>query len=259
MLRARRIGSAWPLARTRTAWSRGAAPAGDPPTDLGGDPVRLVRPRREDLEPDRRRGDAARRVARSRLTIPVRTSRRSGSLNRISRYAASRMGALRAVVPPEDDRPCPDVAVLEGEDVVDGGAAEGVDRLVVVPDDRHVAVLVGQERRRARPARGSCPGTRPRAGTEAPGDRGPGRGGGPHEPQRQGDLVAEVDAAVLGHAVADTWRRRGPARADARPARAAARGIVGRSPHPRRRAAASATSRGLGRHSVGVGLVVRRD
>ena len=46
-LRLRRIGSAWPFARTRTAMVARARPGRDAPADLGGDPVRLLAVRRE--------------------------------------------------------------------------------------------------------------------------------------------------------------------------------------------------------------------
>ena len=85
MLSARRIGSAWPLARTRIGVVARRGAALDPPADLGGDPVGLLRAGREDLEADRRRRRRRRAAARSRLTIPARTSSRSGSLNRMSR------------------------------------------------------------------------------------------------------------------------------------------------------------------------------
>ena len=57
----------------------------DPPADLGGDPVRLLRARGEGLQPDGPgdRRDPLRHEAAS--TMPVRTSRRSGSLKRMSR------------------------------------------------------------------------------------------------------------------------------------------------------------------------------
>ena len=93
MLRARRIGSAWPLARTRTAWSRGAAPAAIRRPISAAIQSASSAPVANDLEPDRARGRGDRAAARSRLTMPARTSSRSGSLNRMSRWAASRIGA----------------------------------------------------------------------------------------------------------------------------------------------------------------------
>ena len=95
--RLRRIGSASAFARTRMAWSRGAA--------AGGDPAR--RSRRRSSPPPRsrsrsvsrrtaaRRGPAARSGARKRLSIPARTSSRSGSLNRMSRWAGRRGSPVR--------------------------------------------------------------------------------------------------------------------------------------------------------------------
>jgi hypothetical protein len=102
----------------------------------------------------------------------------------------------RAVVPSQHDGPCPRVAIAEGQDVVDRRAPESVDRLVVVAHHGHVAMAVGQG------------GDQLGLGTvrvlelvdedvlETPGDRGPGRSGCPHEPQRERHLVAEIDAAV---------------------------------------------------------------
>ena len=143
MLSARRIGSAWPLARTRTAWSRGAAPAsirrpisaaiqsassapvaktssrtgaGAAATALGAQPLDDPGP---DLEPVR--------VVEPDQPIGGVEDRRE-----------------RAVVPAQDDGPCPEVAVPEAEDVVDRRAAERVDRLVVVADDGHVPVALGE-------------------------------------------------------------------------------------------------------------------
>ena len=67
-------------------------PGLDPAADLGGDPVSLLRP---EAKASRRTGAGAvlTRWARSRLLTPARTSSLSGSLNRISRWAASRIGA----------------------------------------------------------------------------------------------------------------------------------------------------------------------
>ena len=92
-----------------------------------------------------RAGEGSRRSALRRLVRPVRTSSRSGSLNRTSRYAASRIGARRSVVAAEDDGPCIRVADTEPEDVVDRRTPERVDRLVVVADDRHVPVRLREQ------------------------------------------------------------------------------------------------------------------
>ena len=89
---ARRIGSAWPFARTRIAWSRGVAPAAI---------RRPISAAIQSASPCLTRtlqGGAGSALtiggrARRRLSMPVRTSSRSGSLNRIIRYAASRTGA----------------------------------------------------------------------------------------------------------------------------------------------------------------------
>ena len=94
---------------------------------------------------------------------------------------------------------------------------------------------------------------------EATGDRGPGRGRRPDEPQREGDLVAEVDAAVGGQQPLVAWRRPGQL--------ALAAGLLGRGVGRRRAGLAGlGTGRGLGqacrldRQAIGVGQVGgRRD
>ena len=52
----------------------------------------------------------------------------------------------RAVVAAQDDRSCRSIAIAEPQDVADRGAAELVDRLVVVADDGDVAVRFGEDR-----------------------------------------------------------------------------------------------------------------
>ena len=52
---------------------------------------------------------------------------------------------MRPVVAAQDDGPGAAVALAEVEDVVDRGAAERVDRLIVVPDDGHAPVALGKE------------------------------------------------------------------------------------------------------------------
>ena len=143
MFSARRIGSAWPFARTRMAWSRGCGAALDPSSDLGRDPVRLLGAGAEDLEPDRRRSrrdalrpqpldDAGPDLESLRIVEPDEAVRRVEDRRE------------RPIVPPQHDGPCPEIAILEGEDVVDRGATERVDRLVVVADHGHVAMLLGE-------------------------------------------------------------------------------------------------------------------
>ncbi len=103
---------------------------------------------------------------------------------------------MRAVVPAQDDRPRSRVAVPEVEDVVDRGAAERVDRLVVVADHGDVPVGLGEQ--------GHQLGLRPvrvlelvdEDVAEPAGDLGARRGGAPDEAQGERHLVAEVDAAV---------------------------------------------------------------
>ena len=169
-----------------------------PATDLGGDPVGLLGARPEDLQPDRRR---SRRDALWPEALddpgpdlePVRVVEPDEPVGGVQDRCQ------RTVVPPQDDGPCPEVAILECEDVVHRGAPERVDRLVVVADHGHVPMVVRERRDQfglgsvrvlelvdedvPEPARDleSC------------------RGRGPDQPQRERDLVAEIDAARGSH------------------------------------------------------------
>jgi hypothetical protein len=106
-------------------------------------------------------------------------------------------GSQRAVVAPQDDRPRAAEAVQEVDDGPGRGAAEAVDRLVVVADHGDVAAGLGHEREELGlgpvhvlelvhedvPEAGLQ--LRPRGGVLA------------EEPQGKGHLVAEVDGAGL--------------------------------------------------------------
>ena len=119
--------------------------ARDPARDVGRDPVRFLRSRGERLETHRRR----RRVTslcpealdetRPRLE-PIGVVEPDEPVRRVEDRAE------RAVVAAQDDGPGAWVARLEVEDVVDRGATERVDRLVVVADDSHVPVRLGEQR-----------------------------------------------------------------------------------------------------------------
>ena len=166
-------------------------------------------------------------------------------------------GPLRSVVAPEDDRACPDVAVLEREDVVHCGTTEGVDRLIVVPDDGHVAVLVGEDRDEFGLGAVRVLELVHQQVLEAPGDRGSGLGRRAHQAQRQGDLVPEVDAAVLGHE--SLIRGVGPRQLalPTGPLEGRGRGIVRWSCIGVDGTRGLRDSLRLGRHTIGVRLVVR--
>ena len=137
------------------------------------------------------------RSAMSRFEMPTFTSSRSGSLNRDEAVGAVEDRRERAVVPAQDDRAGAAVPVPELEDVADRGAPEAVDRLVVVADDRHVAMPLREQRHelRLRPVRvlelvdEDVPVARL--------ERLARRGRLAQELERQRDLVAEVDRAVL--------------------------------------------------------------
>ncbi len=118
--------------------------ARDPARDVGRDPVRFLRSRGERLEAHRRRGGFAPLCpepldeTRARLE-PVGIVETHEPVRRVEDRAK------RAVVAAQDDGPGARVARLEVEDVVDGSPAERVDRLVVVADDRHVPVRLGEQ------------------------------------------------------------------------------------------------------------------
>ena len=244
MLSARRIGSAWPLARTRTAWSRGAAPASmrrpisAAIQSASSEPVAKTSSRTGG-------GAAADALRPEALDDPgphlesVRVVEPDQPVGRVEDRRE------RAVVAPQDDRPRPEVALAEVEDVVDRGAAERVDRLVVVADDRHVPVALGE---RGDQLGLGAVGVLELVDQDVPepaGDRAAGRRRRPHEPERERDLVAEVDAAVGRQQRLVGARRRAPARpagglprrraAASRPVRRAIRrgGRLGHSAPPR--------------------------
>ncbi len=100
------------------------------------------------------------------------------------------------VVPAQDDGPGAEVAVLEVEDVVDRRAAERVDRLVVVADDRHVPMAVGQRRDELRLGTIGVLELVDEDVAIPAGDRRARRRRGADKTEGQRDLVAEVDAAV---------------------------------------------------------------
>ena len=249
MLSARRIGSAWPFARTRTAWSRARCPGLDPTPDLGGDPVGLLGTRRRTLRAGPARQPATTRCGAEPLDDarpdlePVRVVEPDEPVGGVEDRRQ------RAVVPAQDDGPCPEVSVLEGEDVVDRGAAERVDRLVVVPDDGHIAVLLGERGDELGLGAVGVLELVDEDVAEAVGDLAPRGRRRPHEPEGQRDLVAEVDAPGRGHQVLIGRVR---PRQLGLPA-----GLLvdGRR---RRRRAASRTHGGLGRDAVRVRDVVRR-
>ena len=235
-LRARRYRSASAFERTRIAWERGGAPPAirsamsratasasspplayacaphrdRPPAALGDEPLRDARLHLQAVgvvEPDEAVGGIE--------------DRRPGS-----------------VVAPEDDLRGARVPVEEAEDVADRRAAEPVDRLVVVPDDRHVPCRVREERDEL--PLGAVrvlelvhedvpiPGAEPVTGGRRLAD----------EAEGEAHLVAEVHVAALGHEVLVAGVRGGELRVPAREVRRHERSLAvrGRSRRDRRRA-----------------------
>ena len=195
MLSDRRNGSAWPFARTRIAWSRGDAPAA------------MRRPISAAIQ--------------SASSDPVaKASRRTGAGCGVLPFGAESLAdartnleairivepdqpiggiedrGLRAVVPAEHDRPGGPVPVAEPEDVVDRGAPERVDGLVVVADDRHVAMRLGEQPDELGLGTVRVLELVDEDVPEPAGDLGSGRGRLADESQGERHLVAEVDAAV---------------------------------------------------------------
>ena len=133
---ARRIGSAWPFARTRTAWSRGAAPSAIRRAmsaaiqSASSEPVAKAS--------SRTGAPSSRRIGRRRLTRPGAHLEAVRVVEPDQTGTKRRGSGERAVVAAQDDGPGGRVALLELEDVVDGGATERVDGLVVVADDGDV-------------------------------------------------------------------------------------------------------------------------
>src|SRR3954464_10593978 len=103
----------------------------------------------------------------------------------------------RSVVPAEDDRSRVAMAVAELEDVADRCSPEPVDRLVVVADDRQVA-LPGRDDLDER-GLGAVRVLEliDKHEPEPTLDLGPHARRGAHEPESDCDLIAEIDAAVL--------------------------------------------------------------
>ena len=172
-------------------------PGLDAPADLGGDPVGLLRPGGEDLEPDRRwhRGGA---LGSQSLEDPgphlepVRVVEPDQPIGGIE---DRREGPI---VAPQDDRPRPEIPLAEVEDVVDRRAAERVDRLVVVADHGDVPVALGERGDQLRLRAVGVLELVDQDVAEPAGDRAPGGRRRPDQAEGQRHLVAEVDAAVGG-------------------------------------------------------------
>src|SRR5205085_9556424 len=105
-------------------------------------------------------------------------------------------GRTRAVVPAEDDRSRIAMPLAEAQDVADRRAPEPVDRLIVIADDRQVAMSLGNDRDELRLGAVRVLELVDEDVPEASLDLVAGRCRGPDQPQRARDLVAEVDATL---------------------------------------------------------------
>ena len=173
----------------------GRCPVCDPAADLRRDPVRLLGRAREGLDTNRHG------VGRHALGAePLRDAGPDLEAIRVVEADQAVRGVehrrMRSIVAPQDHRPRTPVAGLEVEDVVDRGTPERVDRLVVVADDRHVAMPLGEEpdELRLRPVRvlELVDEDVPEAGLDPLASL----GRLADESERQCDLVAEVDEAA---------------------------------------------------------------
>ena len=227
----------------------------DPPADLGGDPVRLLGARGEGLQPD---GPGDRRDPLR--TEPLHDAGPDLQTVRVVE-ADEPVGGIedrreRPVVASQDDGPRAEVAVLEGQDVVHGRAAERVDRLVVVAHHRHVAVLVGERGHELGLGAVGVLELVDEDVPEAPRDRRPGRRRGADETEGERHLVAEVDAAVGGHERLVRGVRTGQLRLPSGRFVGGSRGLESDGIHAGR----LGHTRSLGRHAVRMGEEVgRRD
>ena len=168
---------------------------GDSSSDVGGDPVGLLRTGRDRLDPDRRRIDVVALCPEPLgQTGPDLEAVRVVEADEVVRGIEDRRE--RAVVPPQHHGPSARVVRLELEDVLDSRTAERVDGLVIVADDRDVAMRLGEQRHQRR----LCP-VRVlelvhQHVPESPGDRLSRGRRATDQPKRQGDLVPEIDEAV---------------------------------------------------------------
>jgi hypothetical protein len=164
--------------------------------DLAGHPVGFLGARRKCLQADRGQplcvplweqalGDADLRLEAVRVIEPDEPV--GGVEDR----------GQRTVVLSQDDGPGAPVALLKIEDVADRGAAELVDRLVVVADDRHVAVALGEQRDELGLRSVGVLELVNKDVPEARLERLPGRSRFAEEPEGKRNLVAEVDEPGL--------------------------------------------------------------
>ena len=175
--------------------------AGNPAGDLPGNPVGLLGPGRERLVTHGRGAPADRRLGplRSEPLVdpglhlePVRIVEPDQPVARLEDPGS------RPVVPLQDDQPGPARSLAELDDVRHRRPAESVDRLVVVADDGQVPGRRGDQLDELRLGPIGVLEFVDEDIPEAAPDLAPGGGRLAQQPQREGDLVAEVDEAGRG-------------------------------------------------------------
>ena len=173
----------------------GRPASGDPARDIRGDPVRFLGARRERFELDGHARLAS--LGTESLGDPGPDLETIGIVESNEPVRGVEDRSERAVVPAQHDGPCGRVAVAELEDVLDRGATERVDRLIVVADDRDVAMRLGQRRHELRLRAVRVLEFVDEDVAESAGDRTPSRRRLADQPERERDLVAEIDETVL--------------------------------------------------------------
>ena len=170
-------------------------PVGDPAGDLPRHLVRLLGSGREDPVPDRQLLSLALRHQPLVYAVAELEAVRIVEADEpVARVQDWRTGA---VVAPQDDLANTRMTPLELQDVADGGAAELVDRLVVVADYRDVAVGRGQKFDQLRLGPVCVLELVHEDVPVAALEFHPGRGRLSEQLQAQADLVTEIDVARL--------------------------------------------------------------
>ena len=175
----------------------GPCPLPDPPCDVLRDPVRLLRAARERLVPDRGHAFPA-PLGHESLDDPCADLQAVGVVVADQPVGGLQDGRPGTVVPAQDHDPGAPVALPELQDVADRRATELVDRLIVVPHHRHVAMALGDEGDQLRLGPVGVLELVHQHVPEALLDGLPGRRRVAQQPQCERDLVPEVDGTVGG-------------------------------------------------------------